>query len=170
MSVKAGQLHPILSRIGACTKAGAVQAVDEAGRMLAEKTVPATCEGHLAAVSWTARWPERASLPSKTAATLRGASRSTWPPPASPPCALRAAAPRADCGRGRDPLAWARRLLLRGTELACCEPKRLRYCLLHVAGRIVRHARGVRLRLARSWSWRDEMVVGFARLRALPSA
>lgn len=34
-------------------------AVDEAGRRLAEKTVAATPDGHLEAVAWAARWPER---------------------------------------------------------------------------------------------------------------
>jgi len=34
-------------------------ATDEAGRKLSEKTVPATPEGHLSAVTWAARWPER---------------------------------------------------------------------------------------------------------------
>jgi len=52
---------------------------------------------------------------------------------------------------GSDLLAWTRRLLLTGTKLEACEPKSLRYRLLHVAGRIVRRARSVRLRLARSW-------------------
>jgi hypothetical protein len=52
---------------------------------------------------------------------------------------------------GIDLLAFARRLLLAGTQLACCEPKRLRYRLLHVAGRLVRHARRVCLRLSPSW-------------------
>ncbi len=69
---------------------------------------------------------------------------------------------------GCDLLAWARRLLLAGTELAACEPKRLRYRLLHVAGRIVRHARGVRLRLPRRWPWAKEVVAAFRRLQALP--
>lgn len=70
---------------------------------------------------------------------------------------------------GCDLLAWTRRLLLAGTRLASCEPKRLRYRLLHVAGRIVRHARGVRLRLARSWPWAQTRASAFARLQALPS-
>jgi len=70
---------------------------------------------------------------------------------------------------GIDLLAWTRRLLLAGTQLAACEPKRLRYRLLHVAGRIVRHARGVRLRLPRSWPWAPTLVAAFARLQALPS-
>ena len=70
---------------------------------------------------------------------------------------------------GCDLLSWTRRLLLAGTELAACEPKRLRYRLLHVAGRIVRHARSVRLRLPRSWPWAPALATAFARLQALPS-
>lgn len=34
-------------------------AIDEAGRKLAEKTVAATSDGHLEAVRWAGRWPER---------------------------------------------------------------------------------------------------------------
>lgn len=68
---------------------------------------------------------------------------------------------------GCDLLAWARMLLLRGTALAHCEPKRLRYRLLHVAGRVVRHARGLRLRLPRAWPWAREVATAFTRLRAL---
>lgn len=70
---------------------------------------------------------------------------------------------------GVDLVAWARMLLLRGTPLATSEPKRLRYRLLHVAGRIVTHARGVTLRLPRRWPWADVLAVAFGRLRALPS-
>ena len=70
---------------------------------------------------------------------------------------------------GCDLLSWTRRLLLAGTELAACEPKRLRYRLLHVAGRIVRHARSVRLRLPRSWPWAPALATAFTRLQALPS-
>ena len=70
---------------------------------------------------------------------------------------------------GCDLVAWARLLLLHGTDLATCEPKRLRYRLLHVAGRIVRHARGVRLRLPRRWPWAETFAAAFARLQALPS-
>ena len=68
-----------------------------------------------------------------------------------------------------DLLSWTRRLLLSGTDLATYEPKRLRYRLLHVAGRSVRHARGVRLRLPRSWPWAQTLASAFARLQALPS-
>jgi hypothetical protein len=71
---------------------------------------------------------------------------------------------------GCDLVAWARMLLLHGTGLATAEPKRLRYRLLHVAGRIVTHARGVRLRLPRRWPWADVLATAFQRLRALPPA
>ncbi len=70
---------------------------------------------------------------------------------------------------GCDLIAWSRMLLLAGTDLAHCEPKRLRYRLLHVAGRIALHARGVRLRLPRSWPWAGALVTAFARLQALPA-
>lgn len=40
----------------------------------------------------------------------------------------------------QDLTCWLQALLLDG-ELAICEPKRLRYRLLHVAARVVRHAR-----------------------------
>lgn len=70
---------------------------------------------------------------------------------------------------GIDLVAWARMLLLHGTDLATAEPKRLRYRLLHVAGRIVTHARGVTLRLSRSWPWAGVLATAFQRLRALPS-
>ncbi len=36
-----------------------VVAVDDNGRQLAEKTLPATCAGHLEALQWAVRWPER---------------------------------------------------------------------------------------------------------------
>jgi hypothetical protein len=70
---------------------------------------------------------------------------------------------------GIDLLSWTRRLLLRGTDLAVCEPKRLRSRLLHVAGRIARHAGGLRLRLPRPWPWTQTLASAFARLQALPS-
>jgi Transposase DDE domain group 1 len=69
---------------------------------------------------------------------------------------------------GYDLVAFMKTLLLDG-ELARCEPKRLRYRLLHVAGRIVSHARCVTLRLPRGWPWADALVGAFARLHALPA-
>jgi hypothetical protein len=70
---------------------------------------------------------------------------------------------------GQDLLAWTQRLLLEG-ELARCEPKRLRYRLLHVAGRLTRHARQLRLHLPRGWAWGNQLLEAFRRLRALPQA
>jgi hypothetical protein len=67
----------------------------------------------------------------------------------------------------QDLLAWTQRLLLAG-ELARCEPKRLRYRLLHVAGRLTRHARRLRLHLPHGWRWGNQLLAAFARLRALP--
>jgi hypothetical protein len=67
-----------------------------------------------------------------------------------------------------DLLAWTQRLLLTG-ELARCEPKRLRYRLLHVAARLAFHARTATLRLQRSWPWATHLADAFARLRALPA-
>lgn len=68
---------------------------------------------------------------------------------------------------GCDLISWTKRLLLAGTDLSSCEPKSLRYRLFHVAGRIVRHARAIRLRLPRGWPWADVASAAFARLRTL---
>jgi hypothetical protein len=70
---------------------------------------------------------------------------------------------------GQDLLSWTQRLLLSGTELARCEPKRLRYRLLHVAGRLTRHARRLVLHLPRAWPWQRELLAAFERLRTLPA-
>jgi hypothetical protein len=66
-------------------------------------------------------------------------------------------------------LRWAALLCLEG-KLALAEPKRVRQCLLHVAGRLVRSGRRVALRLPRSWPWAEALVAAFARLRALPAS
>jgi hypothetical protein len=67
----------------------------------------------------------------------------------------------------QDLTCWTQALLLAG-PLARAEPKTLRYRLLHVAARIVRHARRLILRLQASWPWAAELACAFARLRALP--
>jgi hypothetical protein len=67
----------------------------------------------------------------------------------------------------QDLTCWAQALLL-DAELATAEPKTLRYRLLHVAARVVRHARRVVLRLQRSWPWAVQLARAFTRLRALP--
>jgi hypothetical protein len=66
-----------------------------------------------------------------------------------------------------DLIAWAQTILLHG-ELARCEPKTLRYRLLHVAARITRGQRRVFVRIAEHWPWRFELAAAFARLAALP--
>jgi len=67
-----------------------------------------------------------------------------------------------------DLLAWTKRLLLTG-KLARCEPKRLRYRILHVAGRLAFHARTATLRLQAGWPWATELTRAFERLAALPA-
>jgi Transposase DDE domain group 1 len=62
-----------------------------------------------------------------------------------------------------DLLVWMKGLCLEG-ELACAEPKRLRYTLLHAAGLLVRSARRTTLRIAEGWPWADDLVAAFTRL------
>ena len=66
-----------------------------------------------------------------------------------------------------DLMSWAQALLLDG-DLARVEPKRLRYRLLHVAGRIT-SGRRVRLHLPAGWPWAGALVGAFRRLGALPA-
>jgi Transposase DDE domain group 1 len=67
----------------------------------------------------------------------------------------------------QDLTAWTQHLTLDG-ELAVCEPKALRYRLLHTAGRLGFHARRATLRLPRTWPWAHQLAAAFARLAALP--
>jgi hypothetical protein len=67
-----------------------------------------------------------------------------------------------------DLIAWTQRLLLTG-ELARCEPKRLRYRLLHIAGRLAFSGRQAKLRLQARWSWAHHLAAAFHRLKALPA-
>ena len=66
-----------------------------------------------------------------------------------------------------DLLAWMRMLLLDGA-LAKAEPKTLRYRLLHVAARLTRGGRRLRLRIDRNWPWKQALLDAFTRLTALP--
>ena len=68
----------------------------------------------------------------------------------------------------QDLLFYAQTLCL-DDDLARCEPKRLRYRLLHCAGRLSFHARQARLRLPPSWPWASDLAAAFARLAALPA-
>jgi len=52
---------------------------------------------------------------------------------------------------------------------AVCEPKWLRYRLLHVAGRLTRHARRLTLHLPADWPWAAAIAKAFKRLAALPA-
>jgi len=67
----------------------------------------------------------------------------------------------------QDLSVWTQALCLDG-ELAICEPKTLRYRLLHTAGRLAFHARQATLRLQANWPWASQLAAAFARLRALP--
>lgn len=71
-------------------------------------------------------------------------------------------------GIAHDLIAWTQRLLLTG-ELARCEPKRLRYRLLHVAARLAFHARKATLRIDHAWPWAQALAAAFTRARALPA-
>jgi hypothetical protein len=69
----------------------------------------------------------------------------------------------------QDLVAWMQRLCLDG-KAAQWEPKRLRYCLLHVAARLVRSGRRLYLRLQCRWPWTRLLGSAFERLRSLPAA
>jgi len=71
-------------------------------------------------------------------------------------------------GIAHDLLVWTQRLLLTG-DLARCEPKRLRYRLLHVAARLAFHARTAVLRLHAQWPWAKALADAFTKARALPA-
>jgi hypothetical protein len=66
-------------------------------------------------------------------------------------------------------IVWTQRLLLTG-DLAKAEPKRLRYRLLHTAGRLALHARQARLRLQASWPWAQALTAAFQKLDTIPAA
>jgi hypothetical protein len=67
-----------------------------------------------------------------------------------------------------DLTVWTQLLLFDGDHRVC-EPKRLRYRLLHVAARLTRHARRVTLHLPADWPWADAIARAFKRLAALPA-
>jgi hypothetical protein len=69
---------------------------------------------------------------------------------------------------GHDIMVWTQELTLDG-EHRRCEPKRLRYRILHVAGQLTRHARRVTLHLPDDWPWADAILRAFKRLEALPA-
>ena len=69
---------------------------------------------------------------------------------------------------GIDLISWCQTILIDEQHLARCEPKTLRYRLLHTAARITRGARRTRLRIDHTWPWAAALAAAFARLAALP--
>jgi hypothetical protein len=65
-----------------------------------------------------------------------------------------------------DLLVWTQALLLDG-ELTKAEPKRLRYRLLHTAGRLAFHGRRAKLHLQATWPWATELIAAFQKLKLL---
>lgn len=65
-----------------------------------------------------------------------------------------------------DLIAWTQTTLLDG-DLARCEPKALRYRLLHVAAHITRGQRRLWLRIAAHWPWRHQLTAAYAHLTTL---
>ncbi len=68
-----------------------------------------------------------------------------------------------------DLIIWTQALALTG-ELAKAEPKRLRYRLLHVAGRLAFSGRRCKLHLQDTWPWADELLAAFQKLKTLAAA
>ena len=70
-----------------------------------------------------------------------------------------------------DLIAWLRLLALTGDAvgLAKCEPKTLRYRLLHVPARLTHGGRRRRLRIPESWPWATAIVAVFAKIAAIPA-
>jgi hypothetical protein len=67
-----------------------------------------------------------------------------------------------------DLIVWTQALILDG-ELAKAEPKRLRYRVLHVAGRLAFSGRRAKLHLQDTWPWTAELLAAFHKLKALPA-
>jgi hypothetical protein len=67
-----------------------------------------------------------------------------------------------------DLTAWLRLLALDG-DIASAEPKKLRYRLLHIPGRLVHGGRRRRLRLPDHWPWTTMLRNAFTKITALPA-
>jgi hypothetical protein len=69
-----------------------------------------------------------------------------------------------------DLIAWTQTILLHDDPaLSKAEPKTLRYQLLHVAARLVRGGRKLRLKIDRTWRWASALTRAFQRLAQLPT-
>jgi len=75
-------------------------------------------------------------------------------------------------GIAADLIAWTRLLALTGDAavLASCEPKALRYRLLHVPARLTHGGRRRRLRIPSTWPWAPAIVAVFANIAAIPQS
>ena len=67
----------------------------------------------------------------------------------------------------QDLIAFTQALVLDG-DMATAEPKRLRYALLHTAGRLTTTSRRTTLRLQSEWPWAAALADAFIKLRSLP--
>jgi DDE family transposase len=67
-----------------------------------------------------------------------------------------------------DLIAWLRMLAL-PAALRTCEPKALRYRLLHTAARLTHGSRRRRLRFPRTWPWTNAIVETFNAITAIPA-
>ena len=67
-----------------------------------------------------------------------------------------------------DLIAWLRLLAL-PEALKACEPKALRYRLLHVPARVTRGGRARRLRIPQSWPWAKQIAATFERITKIPA-
>lgn len=66
-----------------------------------------------------------------------------------------------------DLVCWTKKICFADTPaLARCEIAAFRYRVLHVAARITRGARQIRLRIDKAWRWATHIAEGFTRLRA----
>jgi hypothetical protein len=66
-----------------------------------------------------------------------------------------------------DLICWTKQICLAdAAELARCEIAAFRYRVLHVAARLTRSARQLRLRIDKTWRWAAQIAEGFDRLRA----
>ena len=67
----------------------------------------------------------------------------------------------------QDLIAFTQALVLDG-DMSSAEPKRLRYALLHTAGRLTTTSRRTTLRLQSEWPWAQALADAFSKLRSLP--
>ena len=67
-----------------------------------------------------------------------------------------------------DLIAWLQLHALDG-DLACAEPKRLRYRLLHTAARLAHGQRRRWLRIPTTWPWATQLAAAFTRIAAIPT-